>query len=174
MNRTPAGGPVVLLTTTGRRTGQARTVVLGCFDDGDCLYVAASNGGNPREPGWIHNLRANPTAEVQYGAKRFTTQVEILDGDEREEQWTRYTQAYPDYADARRWARREIPTHSDQHDCPAGPTGTAHPPRRLFSRRIRLETLGAALTLKGRGWTLAGADQFPGTHKPERCRWSSR
>lgn len=109
MNRTPAGGPIVLLTTTGRRTGRARTVALGCLDDGDCLYVAASNGGNPREPGWMHNLRADPSATVQYGPKRFTTRVEILEADEREKQWTRYTQAYPDYADAQRWAGREIP-----------------------------------------------------------------
>lgn len=109
MNRTPAGGPVILVTTTGRRSGKRRTVALGCREDADALYVAASNGGKPQEPGWLHNIRADQQVEVEYGTDRFDATATILQGVEREAEWARFTAAYPDYADAQVWAGREVP-----------------------------------------------------------------
>ena len=109
MNRTPAGGPVILVTTTGRHSGKRRTVALGCLADPDALYVAASNGGKASEPGWLHNIRADQDVEVQYGTDRFDATAEILEAAEREAEWGRFTAAYPDYADAQVWAGREVP-----------------------------------------------------------------
>jgi deazaflavin-dependent oxidoreductase (nitroreductase family) len=64
-----AGNPMLLLTTTGRKTGKPRTTPLGYFHDGDDLVIIAGAGGSPKEPGWWHNLRANPEAHVQVGGQ---------------------------------------------------------------------------------------------------------
>jgi F420H(2)-dependent quinone reductase len=55
-----AGSPILLLTTTGRRTGKQRTRPLAYVRDGDRFVLCASNGGSPRHPGWYHNLRGRP------------------------------------------------------------------------------------------------------------------
>jgi len=71
--------PALLLRTTGARTGKARTAALVYGMDGDGRYVVVgSNGGSDRAPGWVHNLRANPHAEVQVGRKRVAATAEIL------------------------------------------------------------------------------------------------
>ena len=107
--RTPAGGPILLLTTTGRRTGKRRSVALGYLDGGDNLYVVASNGGQPTEPAWSLNLKSNPDAEVQFGSQQVVTEVKLLHGQDREEAWQRYVAAYPAYEKAQTWTDREFP-----------------------------------------------------------------
>jgi F420H(2)-dependent quinone reductase len=62
-----AGSPILLLTTTGRRTGKRRTRPLAYVRDGDRFVLCASNGGSPQHPGWYHNLRAAGRAEIQVG-----------------------------------------------------------------------------------------------------------
>ena len=64
----PGGIPVLLLTTTGRRSGRARTWPLGYLRDGDDLVLVGSNGGKDVHPGWFWNLQAHPEAEAQLGA----------------------------------------------------------------------------------------------------------
>lgn len=109
--KTPAGGPILLLTTTGRHSGEKRTVALGYLDEGDSFYVVASNGGQSTEPGWSYNLRADPNAEVEYKDGNVETEVELLDGEDRDEAWERFISAYPEYEQAQHWAGREFPLY---------------------------------------------------------------
>ncbi len=93
-----SGLPVVQLTTTGARTGRARTVpVLGVPTPGG-LAVVASNFGRPRQPGWYHNLRAHPDATVTVrGSRTCVHAVEATDG-ERDEVWRRGLEIFPGWA----------------------------------------------------------------------------
>lgn len=109
--KTPAGGPILVLTTTGRRSKEKRTVALGYLDEGDQFYVVASNGGQSREPDWSLNLRADPEAEVEYKDGKIRAELELLEGEERETAWQRFVSAYPDYAQAQHWAGREFPLY---------------------------------------------------------------
>jgi F420H(2)-dependent quinone reductase len=66
----PGAPPSLLLHTVGARTGQPRTTSLSYATDGDGYLVVASKSGDPRSPGWYHNLRANPAVEINIGPKR--------------------------------------------------------------------------------------------------------
>ena len=79
--------PVCLLTTTGRRSGQARTAPVLYLADGDRLIVIGSNAGNERAPAWSLNLKANPDAEVEIGSARRSVRARVAEGDERAELW---------------------------------------------------------------------------------------
>ncbi len=109
--KTPAGGPILVLTTTGRRSKEKRSVALGYLDEGDQFYVVASNGGQSREPDWSLNLRADPNAAIEYKNGKLQTRVELLEGEERQKAWQRFVSAYPDYAQAQHWAGREFPLY---------------------------------------------------------------
>ncbi len=91
------GEPMLLLTTTGARTGRLHTVPLVLIEDGDDVILVASKGGNPRHPAWYHNLKANPEATVLMRGsttKRIARQTE---GDERAELWRKAVEQYPNY-----------------------------------------------------------------------------
>ncbi len=70
-HRMPGMPPSLLLHTVGAKTGQPRTTTLSYARDGDDYLVVASKGGDPRSPGWYHNLKANPDIEIRVGARRF-------------------------------------------------------------------------------------------------------
>ncbi|GFG54709.1 nitroreductase [Mycolicibacterium agri] len=94
--------PSLLLHTVGARTGKPRTTSLTYARDGDDYLVVASNGGAPRSPGWYHNLKANPNAEINVGPKRLAVTAQpVLPGDpDRERLWkivTKYNKAYDIY-----------------------------------------------------------------------------
>jgi deazaflavin-dependent oxidoreductase (nitroreductase family) len=99
-----SGIPVVMLTTTGARSGQPRTVpVLGLPTD-DGLVVVASNFGQHRHPSWYHNLRANPEGEVAVnGDKRRFRAVEA-EGERRERIWLEGLKVYPGFSQYERRA----------------------------------------------------------------------
>ena len=103
------GMPVLLLTTTGRRSGKARTSVLGYLRDGDDLLVIGSAGGEPHHPAWALNLRTNPEVEVQVGTDRFRVRGEWTKGEERDRLWQRLITEYPFYAPYQAKAHRTIP-----------------------------------------------------------------
>lgn len=109
VNRATGGAPAILVTTRGRRTRKQRTVVVGCLHDEDDLIVAGTNGGLRPLPGWVHNLRADPQAEVQIGGQKFRARAEFLEGDDWERDWERLLAAYPMYDQAQRWAGRKVP-----------------------------------------------------------------
>ncbi|MCV7257437.1 nitroreductase family deazaflavin-dependent oxidoreductase [Mycobacterium shimoidei] len=70
-HRIPGLAPMLLLHTVGAKTGQPRTNSLTYARDGDNYLIVASKGGDPRSPGWYHNLRKNPNVEINVGPKRF-------------------------------------------------------------------------------------------------------
>jgi F420H(2)-dependent quinone reductase len=70
-HRLPGAPPSLLLHTVGAKTGQPRTTSLSYARDGDDYLVVASKGGDPKSPGWYHNLKANPNVEINVGPKRF-------------------------------------------------------------------------------------------------------
>ena len=100
----------ILLTTTGRRTGVRRDVVLYAWPDGDSLVIVGSRGGSAVDPGWAHNLRANPRASVKIGREiRGMTAQEVGGGTERERLWSLVVAAFPLYATYQKRTKRTIP-----------------------------------------------------------------
>ncbi|TCK00423.1 nitroreductase/quinone reductase family protein [Nocardia alba] len=98
----PIGAPVILLTTTGRKSGIARTQPLLYVHDGDTLYVVGSNFGQAHHPAWTGNLRADPTAVVAIAGERIpvvATQVEGADKDAIYARFIEITRAYSAYRD---------------------------------------------------------------------------
>jgi deazaflavin-dependent oxidoreductase (nitroreductase family) len=105
-----SGLPVVMLTSTGARTGRPRTVPVLGLPDGDRLVVIASNYGQPDNPGWYHNLRAHPRAVVTWQGSSVQMQARELTGAERQLHVTRGLNTYPWWAKYhQRAAPREIP-----------------------------------------------------------------
>ncbi len=104
------GMPMVLLQTTGRRSGRPRRVVLSApVVDGDRFVLVASRGGDDRDPAWYGNLVAEPSVELTvHGVTRPMT-ARTADEDERAELWPRVVSAYPGYAGYQRRTAREIP-----------------------------------------------------------------
>lgn len=105
-----SGLPVVMLTSTGARTGKPRTLPVLGLPDGDRLVVIASNYGLPNNPGWYHNLLAHPRAVVSWEGSSVQMQARELKGEERQAYITRGLEAYPwweQYHD--RAAPRQIP-----------------------------------------------------------------
>jgi deazaflavin-dependent oxidoreductase (nitroreductase family) len=100
------GGPsrLLLLTTSGARTGQARTAPMMYLTDGDRLVVFASNIGSEQHPGWYHNLVAHPAVTVEVGGDRFDATAIVTRGEERERLWGLFP--FPEHQER---TRRQIP-----------------------------------------------------------------
>lgn len=110
LGKTFFGSPILLLTTTGRKTGRSRTWPLTYLHgEGGSFIVAASNGGQPTHPGWYLNLRANPHVLVQHGEQIHAMIAEVAKGDERLRLWSHLIEAYPAYAGYQRKTKRQIP-----------------------------------------------------------------
>jgi deazaflavin-dependent oxidoreductase (nitroreductase family) len=103
------GAPVLLLTTTGAKSGQQRTTPVVYQQDGERLVVFASKAGAPENPAWYHNLRANPTATVEVGADTLEVQAIVTDGDERERLFRRQIELMPRFAEYEQKTTRRIP-----------------------------------------------------------------
>jgi len=100
---------VLLLTTTGRKSGKARTVPLVYFEDGARLVIIGSKGGDPRDPLWWENLKATPQASVQVGATTRRMRARLASAEERARLWPRITQENPAYARYEKLTPRPIP-----------------------------------------------------------------
>jgi len=103
------GVPTLLLTTTGRRSGEPRTTPLIFGRDGDRYVIVASKGGAPRHPAWYLNLSADPRVEVQVRDDVFAATARTAEGEERERLWKLMTEIWPAYDDYQAKTRREIP-----------------------------------------------------------------
>ncbi|HUP54214.1 MAG TPA: nitroreductase/quinone reductase family protein [Methylomirabilota bacterium] len=99
----------VTLTTTGRRSGESRSLPLYAWPDADRLVIVGSKGGAARDPAWVHNLRATPRATVKQGRETQEYRATEVDGTERERLWTLVTEAFPMYAGYQRKTKRLIP-----------------------------------------------------------------
>ena len=100
--------PVLLLTTTGRRSGQRRTAPVVYLADRDRLVVIGSNAGNAKAPAWALNLEANPDAEAEVGAERRPVRARIALGEEREDLWRRMNDQYGGFDAYRERTGRDI------------------------------------------------------------------
>ena len=104
-----AGKPMLLLTSTGRKTGTPRTTPLQYLKDGENLVIVASNGGNPSNPAWWFNLDAAPEAEAQIGKQKRRVRAETVLGEERERLWALLVDVYPEYDGYQKETERTIP-----------------------------------------------------------------
>lgn len=109
LGRFPSGAPVCLLTTTGRRSGERRTVPLLYLKDADDYIVVASQGGAPQHPGWFLNLQAKPEGEVQVGQRRVRVASQVLEEQERAQYWPRLVAIYAPYEAYQQRTTRRIP-----------------------------------------------------------------
>jgi deazaflavin-dependent oxidoreductase (nitroreductase family) len=100
---------LLLLTTTGARTGQRRAVPLTYVPDGDRYIVTAGNAGSDRHPAWYHNLMANPEATVEVGGEAFSAVAVIADEPGREALYALFAAAYPVADDYQAQTARQIP-----------------------------------------------------------------
>jgi deazaflavin-dependent oxidoreductase (nitroreductase family) len=101
--------PILLLTTTGRTSGEARTTPLIFGRDRRDYIVIASLGGAPRHPNWYLNLRANPEAEIQVRVDHIPVVARTADGEERSRLWTIMRDQWPNYDVYQARTQREIP-----------------------------------------------------------------
>ena len=154
------GGPVLLLTTTGRNTGQKRTWPLCYLEDDDDLIVVASAGGNPRHPAWYLNLRADPRVSIRSGEKSRKMVARTAEESERARLWERAVQQYSVVVDYQRKSGREVPVvilgattrqtrEEDRHEARDPGRGVEEDPRldRRGGRRLGRGEAGRDLRL---------------------------
>jgi len=103
------GAPILLLTTTGRKSGELRTSALIFGRDGDDLLLVASQGGAPTHPNWYHNLSANPDVEVQVQGDVFRATARTASDDEKARLWSIMTDVWPNYDSYQERTDRAIP-----------------------------------------------------------------
>jgi proline iminopeptidase len=103
------GSQILLLTTTGRKSGEQTTAPLIFGMDGDNPVIVASKGGAPEHPGWYKNLVKNPAAEVQIKGDTFAVRARDAEGEERERLWKMMNGHWPHYAEYQTKTDRQIP-----------------------------------------------------------------
>ena len=101
--------PLLLLTTTGARSGQRRTTPMMYIREGERLLVIASNAGAPKHPDWYHNLVAHPHVTVEVGKETFDATAVVTEGEERQRFWASTIEKYPFFADHQAKVTRQIP-----------------------------------------------------------------
>lgn len=103
------GTTILLLTTTGRRSGEPRTMPLIFRPDGERYVVVASKGGAPEHPSWFLNLQEHPEAEVQVRGEQVPVRARVADGEEHDRLWRLMTEVWPDYDGYQQRTDRPIP-----------------------------------------------------------------
>jgi F420H(2)-dependent quinone reductase len=109
LGRRVDGLDILLLTTTGKKSGLPRTVPLPFFRDGPHYVLIGSFGGNPTNPAWVGNLTATPAVAVQVGARKFAARARITEGPERARIWNQVTHDFPRYLTYEKKTPRQIP-----------------------------------------------------------------
>jgi len=104
-----AGLPVLLLTTTGRKSGKQHTTPLGFLEDNGDYVIIASNGGQDKNPAWFHNLKANPNATIEIKDQPLQVTAEVALPDRRSRLWDRLVKLSPQYGGYEKKTTREIP-----------------------------------------------------------------
>lgn len=101
--------PMILITTTGAKSGQQRVSPLVYTRDGDRYVIIASKGGAPENPDWYHNLVANPELTVEVGAEKFQARATVADEPERTRLFDQQAAQMPNFAEYQRNTERRIP-----------------------------------------------------------------
>ena len=110
-----AGAPILLLTTTGAKTGKQRTNPLAYLPDGERVVVFASKAGAPTNPDWYHNLVAQPDVTIEVDGETRPVRARVTQGAERDELFSRQKQAMPGFADYEAKTDRVIPVVALEH-----------------------------------------------------------
>ncbi len=103
------GAPMVLLTTTGAKSGIRRTTPLAYLPDGDRIVIFASKAGAPTNPDWYHNLRAHPEVTVEVGSETRQLRASEAEGEERDRLYAEQARRMPGFADYEAKTTRRIP-----------------------------------------------------------------
>ena len=109
------GKPLLLLTTTGAKSGQRHTTPTMYLTDGDRLLVFASKGGAPTNPAWYHNLLAHPEVTVEVGPETYKATATVLSGEERDRLYARQAERFPQFAEYQAKTSRKIPVIALEH-----------------------------------------------------------
>jgi deazaflavin-dependent oxidoreductase (nitroreductase family) len=105
-----AGATVVLLTTTGKKSGQSRVTPLACQSQGDgTIYIFGSFAGGPKNPDWYYNLLAHPEVGIEIGEEKYTATATPITGAERDLVFARQKELMPVFAEYEKKAERVIP-----------------------------------------------------------------
>lgn len=104
-----SGIPIIVMTTRGHKSGLVRKVPLMRVEHQGAYALIASKGGAPANPGWYHNLIADPTVQIQDGPEPFQAQARLVTGDERAEWWDRGVDVFAPYAEYQANTDRQIP-----------------------------------------------------------------
>jgi deazaflavin-dependent oxidoreductase (nitroreductase family) len=108
-HKIPGFGPMLLLDHVGAKSGTRRTSPLLYGRDGDSYVIVASKGGNPKNPAWYHNLRANPETTVQVGSSKIPVRARVPEGEERDRLFSMMEGVYSGYTDYQKRTDRKIP-----------------------------------------------------------------
>ena len=103
------GAPLLLLHSTGAKSGEERVHPMMYLADGDRYLVFASKAGAPTNPAWYHNVKAHPSVIIEVGARTIVAQAEELVGEERDRLYARQAELYPGFADYQAKTDRVIP-----------------------------------------------------------------
>jgi deazaflavin-dependent oxidoreductase (nitroreductase family) len=103
------GTTILLLTSTGRRSGESRTTPLIHRTDGEDWIIVASKGGAPAHPGWFENLLADPEATIELKGEEVPVRARAAEGEECERLWSLMAEVWPAYDDYQAKTEREIP-----------------------------------------------------------------
>jgi F420H(2)-dependent quinone reductase len=100
--------PVLLLTTTGRKSGHRRTAPVVYLADGESFVVIGSNAGHSRAPAWSLNLKAGPEAEIEVGRRKLPVRARIATGEERADLWQRHNEQFAGFDEYEARTDRDI------------------------------------------------------------------
>jgi deazaflavin-dependent oxidoreductase (nitroreductase family) len=103
------GAPLLLLTTTGAKSGQRRTTPLVYLPDGDRMIIFASKAGAPTNPDWYHNLVAHPQVTIEVGTEAFEAKSVVITGEERDRLYAQQAAKNPGFAEYQTKTTRLIP-----------------------------------------------------------------
>ena len=104
-----ANMPMLLLTTTGAKSGKTYVNPLAYTNDGDRIVIIASFGGAPKNPSWYHNLVAHPEVTVEVGSERFKAKATVATGEERQRLYDQQAKQMPNFAEYAKKTTRQIP-----------------------------------------------------------------
>ncbi|MFC7447970.1 nitroreductase family deazaflavin-dependent oxidoreductase [Rhodococcus daqingensis] len=104
-----SGLPICLLTTTGRKSGEPRVSPLLYLEDGDRIVLVASQGGQPKNPLWYLNIKADPNVTIQIRSQVRNMVASVAEEDERAQLWPKLVEMYPEFDDYQSWTDRTIP-----------------------------------------------------------------
>ena len=103
------GRPLMILTTTGAKSGEEHEAVINYLRSGDTFVVAGTKSGAPTHPAWYHNLRANPDVTVEADREKFRARATIAEGAERDQLWNQVATEFPYFQDYPSMTDRVIP-----------------------------------------------------------------